>query len=132
MTEEREGGRRGSERALRDIRESNELFFPRCLLFKGTRHATYCEGEEEGRGAGRRGRMEISAGRRPLLPLLPARTVACKSSLVHFLLSSTLFRHYSSPRTISNPDRRRLPSLFLLFMVKFIGSSALLPFLPRR
>lgn len=62
--------------------------------------------------------MEISAGRRPPFP------VACKSSLVHFLLSSTLFRHYSSPRTISNPDRRRLPSLFLLFMLKFIGSSA--------
>lgn len=129
MTEEREGGRRGSERALRDIRESNELFFPRCLLFKGTRHATYCEGEE----GEREGEVEWKSVQADApSPPLPARTVACKSSLVHFLLSSTLFRHYSLPRTISNPDRRRLPSLFLLFMVKFIGSSALLSFLPRR
>lgn len=38
-----------SEGALRDIRESNELFFPCCLLFKGTRHATYCEGRRKGK-----------------------------------------------------------------------------------
>lgn len=115
-----DGGARG-ERAREhlEISESPTNYFSPvvcCLKGQDTRHIAR-DGER-----GRRGRMEISAGRRPPFP------VACKSSLVHFLLSSTLFRHYSSPRTISNPDRRRLPSLFLLFMLKFIGSSALLPF----
>lgn len=93
-----------------------------CLKGQDTRHIARDGGKEKG------GRREVEWKSVQADPSLPTRTVACKSSLVHFLLSSTLFRHYSSPRTISNPDRRRLPSLFLLFMVKFIGSSALLPF----
>lgn len=133
MTEERE--RRGGEGAREhlEISESPTNYFSPvvcCLKGQDTRHiarARKREGEREGEVEWKSVQADALSS-----PLLPARTVACKSSLVHFLLSSTLFRHYSSPRTISNPDRRRLPSLFLLFMVKFIGSSALLPFLPRR
>lgn len=114
------GARRKREHL--EISESPTNYFSPvacCLKGQDTRHIARDGGRE---------RKERSNGNQcRQIPPLPRERVARKSSPVHFLLSSTLFRHYSSPRAISNPDRRRLPSLFLLFMVKFIGSSALLP-----
>lgn len=100
---------------------SNELFSP-VSCSKGKAHNVYggLVGKKDRSGKSNRNQY----GRTLPLPLF-APTSTSISSLVHFLLSSILSRHYSSPRTISNTDRRRLPPVFLLFMVKFIGTSSL-------